>query len=532
MPYTGDFSGALWNAQALWAAGGRKQESKFERLGQILCNRDFAGITETHGTEGKIFAGSGLKDCMSFWSHLSGRSGGIGLALKNTWLANFNPISVEDWHEIEPGRIGKLTLCGANGAIDIVVMYLQTGNDHSTDQRARISSMKKLAPHIASRAEVLTILMGDMNFVIDEQDRWTIQSKQWSGARDAPDQKAFVETLQIPSGLQEWHQEAYTCFTGLALSRLDRVYSNHHGTEQLDRTFQCGLMSKTEHSVHKPVVFSRRGPPRSSEGNKILPNHILRHDDWPKRVAAELEELQRQEDQRDNPIRTLVLMKRAMRAVTQNMLKEKCTSEAATNTDKLGCTLSFIRAAEQVRLGQMATKVREYPTIGSFVSALDPEARSKPGFQQLKDHALQLAKEEVTDELRAMNKDSHSPNDPAQRQRKEHILTKLKRLHPGELFFYRGCPRRTGQYRDISGGHRPCFGGTLGQDFQEKNSRQREARNLVAVTSRHKGNTRPMPRQTPRLANAFTTATQYCTTALTTTCTHNGDVSKTRTPTI
>ena len=194
IPFTGDFSGAFWNAQALWAANGRKQQGKFDRLQQIMQTRDFAGIAEKHGTEGKIFAGSEEAECIFLWPHLSAQAGGVGLRLKKTWLANFNPINIEeDWQEIEIGQIGKLSLRGAKGAIDIVVMYLHTGRDPAQDRRARIDSMTKLAMQMANKEEVLTVIVGDMNFVVREQDRWSLASKEWSGGRDGPDQQAFIE---------------------------------------------------------------------------------------------------------------------------------------------------------------------------------------------------------------------------------------------------------------------------------------------------------------------------------------------------
>ena len=105
---------------------------------------------------------------------------------------------------------------------------------------------KRVSHHFG---EVLTVLLGDMNFVPAPEDRWCLSSLQYIGARDAPDQEAFGEIIQVPGGFQEWQQPAPTCFSGRAVSRLDRVYSSHPGTEQLDRNSQFGLMDKMRHSA-------------------------------------------------------------------------------------------------------------------------------------------------------------------------------------------------------------------------------------------------------------------------------------------
>ena len=127
------------------------------------------------------------------------------------------------------------------------------------------------------------------------------------------------------------------------MSRLDRVYSNHHGMEQLDKSFACVALPRCRLSHHKPISFSCILNHRSAELDPILNPHVLRHPHWAKRVAAELEVLEQGEDNRENPLRRLVLCKRAMKTVTRNMQQEKVSARAVNNEDKLCCNCKTTR---------------------------------------------------------------------------------------------------------------------------------------------------------------------------------------------
>ena len=67
-----------------------------------------------------------------------------------------------------PGRIGLLRLNGIQGSLDIVVVYLETGdvaNGHKV-------AMEKIAETLRPRDRALTVIMGDFNFVLQDKDRW------------------------------------------------------------------------------------------------------------------------------------------------------------------------------------------------------------------------------------------------------------------------------------------------------------------------------------------------------------------------
>ena len=62
----------------------------------------------------------------------------------------------------------------------------------------------------------------------------------------------------------------------------------------------------------------------------------------------------------------------------------------------------------------------------------DPNTRIHDGIAKVKDHAHELSRQAITEELTTLRRESQAdPNAPAHRQAKEHILTRLKRALPG-----------------------------------------------------------------------------------------------------
>ena len=342
----------------------------------------------------------------------------------------FNAVANEDWQQLEPGRLARLRLRGVQGNLDFYVVYLATGIDGRDSQRRR-RSVQTLTDDMAEPAHVLSLVGGDWNFVTTKKDRCCKQTLDWTGDKDTSETEHFCTKLLLPFQFHEMYQEQYTCETGRAFSRLDRIYSNHCVIDQLDRRYLCGALLPTGLSAHRPVSFSRVRANPADKTNHVLPTLVTKHPDWAKRVAVEVGVLEEHDGQCGNPFRRLVLCKRAIRTVTENMAREHLQLEATEVQDTLSCVLSFIRAAEEVRLGTMQKRATEYPKIAEFVPPLDPEARSATGFLGLKQHAIELAREEVTSELRSLHSDQLAPHDQQYRQRKQSILTKLKRLLPG-----------------------------------------------------------------------------------------------------
>ena len=71
--------------------------------------------------------------------------------------------------------------------------------------------------------------------------------------------------------------------------------------------------------------------------------------EWPQRVALQFGEFQRGDDADDQPLRRLVLIKRAIVEVTRRMQVEAAHLRAESSDDKLGWTMRCVRAAEDIQ---------------------------------------------------------------------------------------------------------------------------------------------------------------------------------------
>jgi len=131
-------------------------------------------------------------------------------------------------------------------------------------------------------------------------------------------------------------------------------------------------------------------------------------------------------------VRCLTLAKQAMHTVSNNMSQDHIFPGATDNDDKLNCTLSCIRAAQDINLRKMYRKYLEYPHIGTHVNPTDPNTCNSQGLRDPQDHAVALAKQHLTEELHETTQQAkEQPQDYRITIRKSNILTHLKRLSPG-----------------------------------------------------------------------------------------------------
>ena len=115
--------------------------------------------------------------------------------------------------------MGILRLNGPSGALDIVTVYLDTG-DATT---RRTAEMRIIAGVFRLKEQALTLLLGDFNFVTNDRERWNKRQSQWSGAGDRDDQEEIQRILAEPHDLHELFQPHLACDMGTARSKLDRI---------------------------------------------------------------------------------------------------------------------------------------------------------------------------------------------------------------------------------------------------------------------------------------------------------------------
>ena len=171
--------------------------------------------------------------------------------------------STPDWTPLVPGELGKLHLSGSQGDLDIFSVYMPTGSQASegNDLPSMRGRIRSILARFFSSSSVLSLVGGDFNFVACDEDRYTKTSMTWSGRRDAAEQKDWEDQVELPHSLHELHQPMATHNSGIAWSRLDTGYSNHHVVEQMDARFGCSCLDWCPQlSHHRPVFFSKPGP--------------------------------------------------------------------------------------------------------------------------------------------------------------------------------------------------------------------------------------------------------------------------------
>ena len=195
MQFAGDFSGATWNIQALFARKVLRHGPKVRHTLHLARRHDFLGLQEAHSAEGRVTALSLPPGSRAFWSHGSRRQAGVGLPVTESFLSNFNPVEAAEWVEVEAGRSAVLRLRGPKGGLDLVVVYLASGEGASQE---RTASLRRLSAALSAKQHVLTVMMGDFNYAASAKDRFNKEIGEWSGARDSTDEEAFQASIVQP----------------------------------------------------------------------------------------------------------------------------------------------------------------------------------------------------------------------------------------------------------------------------------------------------------------------------------------------
>ena len=180
------------------------------------------------------------------------------MGVSKSFLARFgltNSDQGAEWIEVSPGRAAILRLEGPRGRLELVVLYLPTGNA----RKDRDSLRHTLFPHLCPPNEALTIIIGDWNFVTTQTDRLGFADAKWTDGTDGDEHKEWRNELLDPLSLQEVWQEEVTHQTTLGSSRLDRAYANFHVAEQLYAGWSTTPLPWCKSlSTHRPILVIRR----------------------------------------------------------------------------------------------------------------------------------------------------------------------------------------------------------------------------------------------------------------------------------
>ena len=167
------------------------------------------------------------------------------------------------------------------------------------------------------------------------------------------------------------------------------------------------------------ISFGRRKADRHQASLGLLRRASMNNKDWCRRVELEyVEFLKHNGIGIENAVRRLLLLKQAIRTVTNRMTSEYQEDVARIDDDKLGWKMAFIRAAEEVRLQKMQKRAKAYPHLQSFANCLNPNLRTSPAMAVLWAHAVELARNAVTDAITELQREDCYQDEPQRQQTK------------------------------------------------------------------------------------------------------------------
>ena len=431
-PYLGDWSAGCWNAQGLLASNCVKQHVKFKKAASLAGQRDFLVITETHGNEGKCRGRRLPKGWSAFWSNEVGGGAGVGIWIKNDFVsAVCGEEGGLDWVDVLPGRAGVLRCWGPQGALQIGMVYLQTGDSGGPAERS--STMKLMAAELGHGGQALSILMGDFNFVEDQRDRMSGTPPVFTGGGDhgeARHMKILMERL----GMRELEQEEFTYRFQDCRSRLDRIYTNMARFEWLDRDIGCLVLDWNDVlSRHRPLVAFRRSRKAQEDGARPLQSEAIGGPIWRHRVLLSYLEKMREVEGRATGILKLLFAKQAVQEVTCQVAKEKDLKLPALDAaGKLACAMRYIRAVGRQDWRKAAEARIALPEIGGRVKGSSDQDVQGTGLGvAIQDWIMELAGQVVQAEMEVARKMQLEGDEQGVRRKREHILRQLKRIHGG-----------------------------------------------------------------------------------------------------
>ncbi|CAK0812334.1 unnamed protein product, partial [Prorocentrum cordatum] len=96
---------------------------------------------------------------------------------------------------------------------------------------------RRLAVQVRPRDQIMSMIVGDFNFMASEADRTCKSSAAAAGGRDYRDSSRWRDLLGVPFGFHEVYQPEPTSASPNPQSRLDRACSNQCDTEYMDKSF-------------------------------------------------------------------------------------------------------------------------------------------------------------------------------------------------------------------------------------------------------------------------------------------------------
>jgi len=455
--FTGNYDGAVWNGEAVFARSCSRHALKKKYVCRLMRNRSFLGLTECHGAAGDHLGIELPEGVKAFWSPGTTHRGGVGILVDSTWLKQFDQQDLDScWDVVIPGRLAFLRLRGPRGRIDICVCYFPTGTQSEDPdspgellplRRERSAMREKLRAAMAPRETALSVVMGDFNTVVEAKDRWNCLHQCECGARDAAEETHWKEAVALPAGLYEIRQSGATFHNSATRSRIDRVYTNQPPSDQLDKEVGCWALEWVQHlSQHRALAFTRRSPVGKCDEDRPIQDWVVRHERFPKEVSTRFLGLCGKvgtNKLEGKHLWELKLLKQAIREAADEIILTK-PSPVRDKDDKAGHALALLRALEKGRKGAIRAALGRLPEASERILLDNPATWGEKNRIWLRGLAHDWAKEAAIDALRSLSVDEEDESEDkthgsadedemvdTRGRARAQVLKKLKRISPG-----------------------------------------------------------------------------------------------------
>jgi len=128
---------------------------------------------------------------------------------------------------------------------------------------------------------------------------------------------------------------------------------------------------------------------------------------------------------------TLDILKVSARLAARELSSTTGEDSPMTIEDKISCSFGFLHAVERHDVFNQQKHAARYPFIATIVDVSSNSLLGCAGVRKLREHVLELCKEDVTARFQELIADKHSLPEFVYNNHKEHLLVRLKKLLPG-----------------------------------------------------------------------------------------------------
>lgn len=189
------FTGVTWNANGLIMTNTHNRKNIIKDAIRLMIKHDWCVITDTHATDNTYLEAkhkAATRGYTSYWTHLSSRTGGVAIFIKDSFLKKFEDVK---WDHVRKGRVGRLTLINdQNEKLCINGVYMPTGDDTEFNDTVEV-----MANHCNDKAH--NIIIGDHNFIEHAEDRYIFRNNM---GHTTPDTKLVVEWRTRMNARDQW----------------------------------------------------------------------------------------------------------------------------------------------------------------------------------------------------------------------------------------------------------------------------------------------------------------------------------------